>query len=409
MTRYFTVQPIAVNSLEAECLSSILQRLAVAHGVTRHQFVTSLRDWWKAEHGRYLPRCEELRWDGYSPNVALAVEALRDAQNADFTGCTLLALKEVCSANCIGSIAHLRSWCPGCFIDDVTSGRPAYDRLVWRIQGYRRCSLHRLRLRSSCPHCGGNQASFASRKELHLCTFCRQNLAAKISRAEYSPRPEFGEEQIESLVRGMGSIAAPHREPIRQFFQGIENADKYVAKHLGDILHNRSLPVKPQLTTLIAVATHFGVDILQLITQPEEAARQVALDVNRPPKARATRPSSHLRQKRTAWFKTKLELAIQSGPPFPSTEALCRRNDYSVSAARNTFPRLTTALSKKHLEWKKGETSQLRRKAVAAIAVFSEVRSQLTVKEFVSKVCVASGAPIHMVRKLIDYNQNEYR
>ncbi|MDR6672144.1 TniQ family protein [Xanthomonas sp. 1678] len=402
MTRYFSVRPVAVGALEVECLSSVLQRLAVAHGVTRHQFVTSLRDWWKAERGRHLPRCEELRWDGYSPNVSLAIEALRDALGVDLKGCTLLPLSSVCAANCIGSIAHSRSWCPGCFNDDITSGEPTYDRLLWRVQGYQRCSLHRLRLRSSCPHCDGYQTRDASREELHLCTFCRQSLAAKVTKAEYAPRPEFGEEQIETLVRGISSIAAVQNQPLRKFFQGIEDADKYVAKHLGDIIHNRRLPAKPQLTTLIAVATHFGVDVRQLITDPTEAARQAALDIKRPPKTRVTRPSSHLRQKRTAWFKAKLELAIQSGPPFSSAEELCRNNDFSISAARGTFPALTAALSGKYLEWKKSKASNSRRRAIAAIAARADMRAQLTVKEFVAQVCAASGAPVHMVRGLVD-------
>lgn len=402
MTRYFSVRPVAVGALEVECLSSVLQRLAVAHGVTRHQFVTNLRDWWEVERGRYLPRCEELRWDGYSPNVSLAVEALRDALGIDFTGCTLLPLRNVCAANCIGSIAHSRSWCPGCFRDDIASGEPTYDRLVWRVQGYRRCSVHRLRLRSSCPHCGVYQASDASREELHLCRLCRQSLAAKVTKAEYAPRPEFGEEQIEVLVRGIGSMGAAQTHPIRRFFQGIESAEQYVAKHLGDIIHNRSLPAKPQLTTLVAVATHFGVDALQLIVDPSQAARQATLDIKRPPKTRVARPSSHLRQKRTAWFKAKLELAIQNGPPFPSSEEFCRNNDFSISAARGTFRDLTTTLSEKHLKWKKSKANKLRERAIAAIAARADMRAQLTVKELVAQVCAASGAPVHMVRGLVD-------
>ncbi len=407
MTRYFSVRPVAVGALEVECLSSVLQRLAVAHGVTRHQFVTNLREWWNVEQRRHLPRCEELRWDGYSPNVSLAVEALRDALSLDLTGCTLLPLKSICGANCIGSIAHSRSWCPGCFSDDITSGEPTYDRLVWRVQGYRRCSTHRLRLRSSCPHCGGHQSSDASREELHLCRFCRQSLAAKITKAEYAPRPEFGEEQIEVLIRGIGSMGAVHKDPIRTFLQEIEGAEKYVAKHLGDIIHSRSLPARPQLTTLVAVATHFGVDVLQLIADPTGAARQATLDIKRPSKVRGVRPSSHLRQKRTAWFKTKLEAEILKGPPFLSTEALCRNNDFSVSAARNTFPELTGLLSGRYLDWRRSNGSQLKGRAISAIAALADVRQDLTVKELVSQVCAASGAPVHMVRDLIDCCQGK--
>jgi len=233
-----------------------------------------------------------------------------------------------------------------------------------------------------------------------------ESLAAKVTKAEYAPRPEFGEEQIEVLVRGIGSMGAAQTHPIRRFFQGIEGAEQYVAKHLGDIIHNRSLPAKPQLTTLVAVATHFGVDTLQLIVDPSQAARQATLDIKLPPKTRVARPSSHVRQKRTAWFKAKLELAIQSGPPFPSSEEFCRNNDFSISAARGTFRDLTTTLSEKHLKWKRSKANKLRERAIAAIAARADTRAQLTIKELVAQVCAASGAPIHMVRGLVDCNSD---
>ena len=407
MTRYFSVAPTCIGTLEVECLSSVLQRLAIAHGATRYQFVSSLRDWWKAEHGQHLPRCEELRWDGYSPNVALAVGALSDALCIDFSGCTLLPLSGVCAANCIGSINHSRFWCPACFSEDLASGRETYDRLVWRVQGYRRCSLHRLFLRDCCPHCGGQQSSDANREELHLCTFCRQSLAAKITKHEYAPKPEFGEEQIETLIGGISSLGSANVQPIRDFLQEIDGAERYVAEHLGDIIHNRRLPVKPQLTTLIAVAAHFGVDILQLITDPVGAAQQATLDIKRPPKARGARPSSHLRQKRMAWFKAKLEAEIAGGPPYLSTEALCRNNDFSVSAARNTFPELTGVLSGRYLDWKRSKANQLRVRAIVAIAARADVRQHLTVKELVSQVSAVSGAPVHIVRGLVDCSQEK--
>lgn len=225
---------------------------------------------------------------------------------------------------------------------------------------------------------------------------------------------EFSEEfrhGAGSLMRLPGASASPigaaHKHPIRTFLQEIEGAEKYVAKHLGDIIHNRSSPARPQLTTLVAVATHFGVDVLQLITNPTEAARQATLDIKRPPKALGARPSSHLRQKRTAWFKTKLEAEIMKGPPFLSTEALCRNNDFSVSAARNTFPELTCLLSGRYLDWRRSKASQLKGKAISAIAALADVRQDLTVKELVSQVCAASGAPVHIVRDLIDCCQGK--
>jgi len=272
---------------------------------------------------------------------------------------------------------------------------------VWRIQGYSRCSIHKLFLRTNCPHCGEHQNKH-SRDELHLCCCCRQSLATQISKTEYAPRPEFGEAQIEALIENIRFISPGDTEPLRTFFGNIDGADDYVVKYLGDIFHTRRLPVRPQLSSLIAVATHFSVDVIQLMTDPRQAASQATLNIKKPPRNRSTRPSSHRRQKRTAWFKTQLELAIREGPPFPSTKEFCRRNDYSLSAARNTFPDLTSTLSGKHLDWKQSRANQLKARAMAAIADLSMSTSQLTIKEAVANVCTNTGAPVHVVRALID-------
>jgi len=406
MSRYFTVQPEAVGTRSVESFSSAIQRIAVIHGVTRHQFITSLRYWWKVEHGRHLPRCEELRWDGYSPNVALAVEAFRDATHIDFKGCTLLPLMGTCAGNCIGSISQVRHWCPACLSEDLASGRPPYDRLMWRIQGYRRCSIHKLTLRTTCPHCQSDQTR-GSTRDLDLCVFCYQSLATRITKSEYSPRPLFGEAQIESLVESIGLIGDCRSQPLRIFLRHVDGSEKYVGKHLGDIIHNRTIPAKPQLSSLIAVATHFGADIVQLITAPEQAAQQASLNIRRPPYARSARPSSHFRGRRTSWFRAQLEQALVSGPPFLSVDEFCRRNDYSVSAARNTFPSLTSRLSAEHLKWKTNKANKLKGKAISAIAELSDSRPQLTVKEFVRAVCSRSGAPVHVVRALIDDSRSD--
>ncbi len=223
--------------------------------------------------------------------------------------------------------------------------RPPYDRLLWRVQGVERCSLHKLRLRRNCPHCESGQTKDSSKVEPDQCSTCGQSLASLTSIRDYSPRPLFGEEQTEQLILRLGELRGADSGSLRVFPRNLSSPAKDWGKHLGDIFHTRQCPILPQLTSLIAVATHFGVDIVQLITSPASAAAQSGLEIGKASPRKMRRPSSHLRANRTAWFRKELEAALAGGPPYPSTAQFCRSRDYSATAARNSFPWLTGQLS----------------------------------------------------------------
>jgi hypothetical protein len=401
MTTYFSVKPAAAGTASVECLSSLLHRLAVAHGVTRHQFITHLRGWWAKQHQKHLPRCEELRWDGYSENVALGLNALCDAIGANYSDCTLVALKDVCAANYIGSVKHYRAWCPACYRDDLAAGGPAYDRLLWRIQASVRCSLHRHILVSNCPYCGSMQKNDTGSIELHRCTSCGQSLASQRDKQNYAPNPSFGEHQIHSLIESLPNLSQIAMFPLQRFLSSVEVDMGKVADDLGDLFHHRTYPARPQLTSLIAVSVYFEIDIVDLLSDPEGTAKRVPLGVGRALPDRKRRPSSLRREERSAWFEQELLQVLRSPPPYPSVRDFCRARDFSHHAAWSNFYSLTSKLSHKYHEWKNQEATRLRRKAISAIRALHEKRSHVTEREFVRIVVERSGAPVHVVRSLL--------
>ena len=400
MNAYFHVAPIALGTLEVECLSSLLHRISYAHGVSRFQFISHLQSRWRTETGNHLPRCEELRWDGYGPNVAIALSALEYAFGYSLEGTTLIGLHGICAGNSIGSIKHERCWCPACFKSDREAGRPPYDRLLWRVQGVERCSLHKLRLRRNCPHCESGQTKDGSKAELDNCSRCGQSLSSLTSIGDYSPRPLFGEAQTEQLILRLDELKGARPGPLRVFLNNVRSPAKELNRHLGDIFHTRRCPILPQLTSLIAVATHFGVDVVQLITAPASAAAQSWLEIDRAAPRKVRRPTSHLRANRTAWFGKELETAIAAGPPYPSTAQFCRSRDYSVTAASNTFPWLTAKLSALHRGWKRAETERQTVAAAKAIRSLRPDTKRLPGKVVTRIVAEQSGAPLHIVRKI---------
>lgn len=401
MTPYFHVAPIGLGTPEVECLSSLLHRISYAHGVSRFQFISHLQSRWRTETGNHLPRCEELRWDGYSPNVSIALSALEYAFGYSVEGTTLISLQGICAGNSIGSIKHERCWCPACFKGDREAGRPPYDRLLWRIQGVERCSLHKLKLRRNCPHCQCGQTKDSSKVELDQCSTCSQSLSSLTSIRDYAPRPLFGEAQTEQLILGLGELKGSPPGSLRLFLNNVNSPAKELGKHLGDVFHTRRCPILPQLTTLIAVATHFGVDIVQLITAPASAAAQSWLEIDRAAPRKVRRPTSHLRANRTVWFRKELEAAIAAGGPYPSTAQFCRSRDYSVTAASNTFPWLTGQLSALHRDWKRAETERQMVAAAKAIRSLRPNTKHLPGKVVSRIVAEQSGAPLHIVRRML--------
>ncbi len=401
MNAYFHVAPIALGTLEVECLSSLLHRISYAHGVSRFQFISHLQSRWWTETGNHLPRCEELRWDGYSPKVSIALTALNYAFGYDLEGTTLVALQGICAGNCIGSIKHERCWCPACLRGDREVGRPPYDRLLWRIQGVERCSLHKLRLRRNCPHCGSGQTKDSSKVELDQCSTCGQSLSNLTSIGDYAPRPPFGEEQTEQLILRLGEVRGAASGSLQVFLSNVSSPTKDWGKHLGDIFHTRHCPILPQLTSLIAVATHFGVDIVQLITSPASAAAQSGLEIGNASPRKVRRPSSHLRANRTAWFRKELETALAAGPPYPSTAQFCRSRDYSATAARNSFPWLTGQLSALHRECSRANLERQILAAAKAIRSLPQGTKRLPAKVRARLIARQSGAPMHVVRRIL--------
>lgn len=402
MTPYFSVPPIGLSSPQVECLSSYVRRLSLAHGVTQHQFISHLQSRWKSETGNHLPRCDELRWDGYSPNVAVAVSAFKFALGFDLTGTTLLPLRQICSPTCIGSIKHERVWCPGCLSDDRGSHRPPYDRLLWRIHGIDRCALHKLQLRRVCPHCGACQLKRLSKTELDRCCICSQSLCSRISVGEYAAHPGFGELQTEQLITRLREVEGVSGGSLTQFLASIDTPQVDLQRELGDLFHTRHRPPRPHLTSLVAVAAHFNVDIIQLIVDPISAAAQASLDVGGAIPQRRRRQTTHLRGERSRWFKRELEEAIAAGPPYPSTAEFCRSRDYSVCAASTTYPLLTAELSRKHFEWWNDRAERRKRAAIRIIAaLMRRGGTNLPIKALTQLVVERSGAPVHVVRRLL--------
>lgn len=392
-----------MGTKEVECLSSYVFRLAYAHGVSRFQLVEHLRAWWARTSGSLLPRVEELRWNGYSRNVRLALLALESATGRDLSPCTLVALSGICAGNCIGSVRHARHWCPACYREDLSARSFVYDRLVWQLQGYERCSIHRHALISGCDKCGEQQRNDVVRASLHLCSTCGADLARACSRPQYRRNPCFGEGEMEALVEKLGDSPRFSPSPLRRYLAAMQRngADiRRMESLLGDVFHSRHYPVRPQLNSLLAVAVYFGTDVISILSSPEEAACQTAFEFAPMLPKRSKRPFAAMGGKRAEWFRQALKAVVDGAPPYPSLVAFCHEHDYSQSAAASFHAELCRQLTQKRHQWLEACKISAGERAAECARRIHLSSPSLTKRQLAARVAAEADVPIHVSRKV---------
>jgi len=403
MSHYLPVKPIGLGTKEVECLSSYIFRLAYAHGVSRFQFITHLRSWWERNSGHALQRCEEVRWNGYSPGVKLALPAFASATGYDLSPCTLVTLSGICAGNCVGSVRHARHWCPACYREDLEHRACVYDRLVWQLQGYDRCPIHRHALAAACSDCGEIQKNDVVRTSMHLCSSCGSDLSKASSRRHYRPNPCVGEAQLSVLVQHLASAPNFCHSPLLRYLSAMEHNGADMNRMellLGEVFHRRHRPPKPQLNSIVAVAVYFDSDVIAILTDPEEAARQASLDFPHHLPKRGRRPFAASGRKRTRWFRAALKAAIDSPPPYASLTAFCAQHDYVKASAMSFHRDLCKELIRKRHRWlEEGKAAGEKRAAECARSIRFAFPS-LTRRQLVARVAAEARVPIHVSRRV---------
>lgn len=406
MSHYFSIEPLGIGTPLVESFSSYFARLAMAHGVSPNQFVNHLRHWWTESTGQHLPRCEYVRLNGYSADVEIVLAAVGAATGrTDLRACTLMALRKVCAANCIGSVRSARSWCPACYRDDLTEGRPIHDRLAWQLQATERCSLHRLTLISSCPECGSHQAFRMRTIDMARCVACSFNLSRPDDKRFYRPKPCFGEPHIEALIAKTASEPAIEfsSDSVGRFIASLQKRRNLgnIEEAIGDLFHTRPIPTRPQLNSLIGLAAYLDVDIVGLLTQPEEAAAQLSLGFRIPTPRRKTRPHIHSKNERGALFAAKLQAVVAGKGPYPSLKQFCHLNDFSFSGARSFYRGLSTQLIRKRQDYLAEKLSKVRLLALRALQRELRRNRWSSQDSLVAQIAWETEAPIHVVRKVL--------
>lgn len=406
---YYMPLPLCGNGMyEVEGLSSYVGRLAYLHGATRHQFIAHLSDWWSRnnEQQRPLPKhCASVRLNGYSQDAALFVNALEAATGMrDIRAATLLSLKNVCAKNCIGSTRYHRAWCPRCYQEDRLAGRPVYDRLLWRLQSYERCSAHGLRLEIVCAHCGSVQSDPNRSQRLDICVECKGELLGPASRWRRVSRSELGENDLERLLAYVSQnpqvefdASAPW-----MFLERMKDVFSHgdLIRYAGDVFHTRRSPLRPQLNSLLAIASYFRVPLLDILLDPISAGSQGVMELPRQPAQRRKKRRA-IAQERLDRYRQLLEQAIKTGPPYPTQEALAMHADMPPHARPASLDHLIRQLHQLRADDVKLRRDQKQTQIDQLILDHAKAKGSHPRKPFVRKIVAEADAPVHTVRERV--------
>lgn len=111
-------------------------------------------------------------------------------------GMTLLGLAHLLPANGEGLLARSPRWCHACLCDQARLGQRPHHPLVWSLEHYRVCHVHRVSMSEHCPACGATQAFLPVYPSLLHCGACGESLVARPP-GDYCPQePESGDFEL---------------------------------------------------------------------------------------------------------------------------------------------------------------------------------------------------------------------
>ena len=276
------------DSWQQESLCSYLFRHAELHGVTASQLIQMINGWQVRQGRPQLKVCKTLFYTGnghgmfsYRERMQTLVASIEVASGREhLQRATLTSFGRVLASQCRGTMRASRTWCPNCLAEDVQQERPVYDRLIWSLLPIRRCHVHRLRLRDSCPHCEKRQRFPEPGGRMSRCFGCHGDLLVPARRDEVMLEPTFGEKDCIELVRAIscGELDQVDPSAMDTFHAHLDRSLPPMAKVVSAIAERsgaarqRDDSVPPTLDTLLKKAYVTQCSVVSILTDPLGAA-----------------------------------------------------------------------------------------------------------------------------------------
>lgn len=181
-SKLYCLAPLGMGTVEVECLTSYIQRLAWSYRVS--SWVLVAQEVLPLYNGPYDLGSSPQRLGGFGRTRAMRLNGTGEVASAwvktleQLTGRSdLHALTAEPWAAGLPNWGFLRTvpvWCPACYQQWREQGQPVYQPLLWAVQAVTSCLHHRQPFVEFCPFCQKKQSAIGAKVAPGHCTQCRQ-------------------------------------------------------------------------------------------------------------------------------------------------------------------------------------------------------------------------------------------
>ncbi|MET3506413.1 TniQ family protein [Halalkalibacter oceani] len=177
-SKCYSLEPMSMNSLDTESLTSYIQRLSEAHSISVSSFVKHLifptlytdknQDY--SENDLYRVYYKSYSINGFNQQTSFFLRALKELTNRrDLKSLSWLKLSPLLT---IGDIKVSRNWCPAC-LNEQKNENIIYEKLIWSLKSLTICLKHNCVLESTCPNCTNEIKQLDLYSVIGYCPKCK--------------------------------------------------------------------------------------------------------------------------------------------------------------------------------------------------------------------------------------------
>lgn len=364
-SQFYHLQPLGLNTLYTESLTSYVTRLSQAHCLTITDFLEQAILNFSIKKPKSIKNYSVVLIFGSGHGINGSGELANQwidiieqiTMISDLQSLTMARWKNVIADQ--GLLRRRRAWCPNCYEMWHQNNQPLYDLLIWSIKEIILCPYHKQYLRTQCQYCLYKPPIFLRYGNIGYCPKCNKFLGTSESLPDNKSIvvDEYQIQQQLLIAENIGELIAAAPKLNSQLDSNIFNSNmsRYFEHTTGSnkkraVLHlqlPRTTTLNlinhkkvPKITTLLKISQKLKVTLLSLLTINSQIEHLESLT-----KSKIGTPEQSQKNKRLVileQLRCPLEEQLESDeqPPPPLRE-VAERLDCSVHTLTEFYPEIS--------------------------------------------------------------------